>query len=596
MGELEACMLSCVIALQEKEPILISDHIVKNVYEALKDRGARARVNALKTLLDSIPPDVRDQNLQIEGSEIARAAGMLSGQYSPHFAALVNLKREVRSCSVLFEQCALFKTKIGSLHMLLILPQQKASKKDLEEQGFVADAFERVPSRSVSKYIENLHNSSNDVLSMSRPLEINELRGLFVTDSSLGRNIFLFGHGSVGCIAYLSSEKFGQLINMLNGVGCASLSVFSCHAGCAANLEVHRVPSNFLKIIFSVGDLVARAFGYGDKGYKNCLYSKFFLKLREYLQQSDGASPSALRVLFEAVAYIHGGMFHNYPWFCFPNTSEVKHLSVLVDELRRSAYQSTDELSAVEVPCVVPACATGLDIDKHMGVITKEGYADASAKGEGFVFDSKRTLLLHVQCVNVPIKFLNSVPVVLSMIDVPFHCLDNLDMSRLFLSTLLERFVLLRKVCVIKNLLCMNYSGSNIAHNRGGQLLCIKDCIIEPVQDTWLGQTRLLRALFRLAEGPYYTLECFFENECLKNIVRRDGTQASLKEEHMRSILQFFGMHENSPFAQQILDFIESQRRSSDTVSTGLQGGVHPCTYIDRTGDGEALTKRQHRL
>jgi len=271
-------------------------------------------------------------------------------------------------------------------------------------------------------------------------------------------------------------------------------------------------------------------------------------------------------------------------------------LSELVEKIKKQAQQSDELLPIVQASSIITAESPGFAVDKDMGVITKEGYEAAVIKGEELIFENKRALLLHVQSIMLPIKFLNSVPAFLSMIDVPFYSIDTLDMNRLFFNTLLERLVSLRKICAIKNLLCMNYPGSNIAQNRSGQLLYIKDCIIEPVADTRFNKTALIRALFRLDEGPYYILECFVEHERLKKIVRREGTQAGLEAEHTRSIWQFFGLQKNSPFAQQMLSSIAVQRGQSVAAQAVPEQVDQSQPYIERMETGESLAKRSHRL
>jgi hypothetical protein len=595
MGEFEACMLSFAVALDEREPILISEHIVKNVYDMLKYKGRPDRYFALNTLMSGIPDVVKSKHLNHEGSEIQKATCWLQGSYSPSMERLIKLKKISKFKDTLLKNSTVFKTKTGSLHMLLILPKRGASEEDLRLQGFVPDEFELISKDVLNTYFTRLYDSTDKVVSMSQPLDMGEFRRLFISDHLLGRNIFLLGHGNVGVLAQLSYEKFRQLINMLNTAGCASLSIFSCHAGAQKNLEAYQVPSNFIKIAFSVGDIAARVWGYSGAGQKNFSFSSFFNKLQSYLQQKDLSSPEASRLLCEAVAAIHVNDLHNYPWFCFPNNSTLIHLSELIEKIKQPAPSSAEALP-VESMCVVPSQSPGFEVDKDMGIVTKEGYEAALTKGEDLVFENKRALLLHVQCINLPMRILKTVPSFLSMIDVPFYCIDTMNMDRLFFKTLVERLISLRKTCAIKSLLCMNYSGSNIAQNRSGQLLCIKDCIIEPIPDTKLNKTALMRALFRLAEGPYYTLEGFVENECLKNIIRRDGTQASLQAEHTRSIWQLLGTQRISSLAEQILNSMLPQAEESAVIPPIQQSVVQSQPYIERIGEGESIAKRPHRV
>lgn len=595
MGEFEACMLSFAAAIHERQPILISDHIVKNVYDMLKYKGKSDRNIALNKLVSGIPVAIKSKYLNQEDSELHKATRWLQGSYAPSLERLVNLKKITKFKDTLLNKSTVFRTKAGSLHMLLILPKKGATENDLRAQGFVPNEFELVPENALVAYFTRLYDSADKVISMSQSLDMTEFRRLFFVDSLLGRNIFLLGHGNIGVLAQLSYEQFRQLIDILNTVGCTSLSIFSCHAGAQKNLEVYQVPSNFLKIAFSVGDISARVWGYSDAGQKNFSVSSFFVKMQEYLQQKDVSSSEALGLLCQAVAAIHVNDLHNYPWFCFPNNSTLIHLSQLIEKIKQPA-QSSAEALPVESMCVVTSQSPGFEVDKDMGIITKEGYEAALTRGEDLVFENKRALLLHVQCIKLPMRFLKTVPSFLSMIDVPFYCLDKLDMDRLFFNTLLELLIPLRKSCVIRNLLCMNYSGSNIAQNRSGQSLCIKDCIIEPIPDTKLNKTALMRALFRLAEGPYYTLEGFVENECLKNIIRRDGTQASSQAEHTRSIWQLLRMPRISPLAQQILNSMLPQAEEPVVIAAMQQSVVQSQPYIERIGEGESMAKRPHRV
>jgi hypothetical protein len=481
--------------------------------------------------------------------------------------------------------------------MLLVLPKKGATENDLCVHGFMPNEFELVSKNALVEYFTRLYDSTDKVTSMSQSLDMTEFKRLFVVDRLLGRNIFLLGHGNIGVLAQLSYGQFRQLIDILNTVGCTSLSIFSCHAGAQKNLEIYQVPSNFLKIAFSVGDISARVWGYSDAGQKNFSISSFFVKMQEYVQQKDVSSSEALELLCQAVAAIHVNDLHNYPWFCFPNDSTLIHLSQLIEKVKQTQpAQSSAEALPFESRGVVTSQSPCFDVDKDMGIITKEGYEAALTRGEDLVFENKRALLLHVQCIKIPMRFLKTVPSFLSMIDVPFYCVDTLDMDRLFFNTLLERLISLRKSCVIRNLLCMNYSGSNIAQNRSGQLLCIKDCIIEPIPDTRLNKTALMRALFRLAEGPYYTLEGFVENECLKSIIRRDGTQASLQMEHTRSIWQLLGVPRISPLAQQILNSMLPQAEEPVVIAAVQQSVGQSQPYIERIGEGESMAKRPHRV
>ena len=575
MGCFEACTLTFAKAYSEKMPIIVSAHIVKNLFDMTESRfGLQGKKIQINEQLTKISENTKKS--AAKDSEIDLACRFCDSNYRQYSASLDAFKSVCKFKTALINESYVYCTKNPNLQLLLILPRFPGSTSDdtLRFAGFDEAEFEYITIDKVQGFFATLYDTPDKVASIATPLDMTAFGKLFIVDSSMQRTIFLNGHGNNGIIAQLKTEQFKKFVGILDSVGCKCLSVFSCHAGSSYNFAAYQNEQHFPIIIFSVGNTVALStISFSDKaGHKSSIFVGFFNKLDDYLRQPNPQDPAVMDSLFKAVELIHENDSHNYPWFCFPNQKPI-HLSTLMDSAKKqvgakSATPTLEDKVVVvdrkESPVGVSSSSSPTVINEETGIITSDINSAAIVSNTPLLFDNKKSLLLHTQYISAPVKFVVTAPLMHSMINVSFHYFEHLDLGRIFLNRFLAACVELGKTMIVKSLGCLNYQDSNIAPNVSGQLLSLEHFIAVPGPKTMYGSSPL-KVIFRLSNGARHKLEVFVDTRAISSIMRVDELQQRLEDEHVSCVRSLLAQTQDIAVRKSLENMIFKRSASTST-------------------------------
>jgi hypothetical protein len=567
MGKGEACKNMLISCLKERVPVLVSAHVMKNLYDHLrysKFKFEDIQIEMIKVLL-RIDPVYMDAALP--ETELKRAAEW----------ARTSKQREHENLKIkeLLSNQLIFQTVSDNVQMLLILPcdapvavPERAAV--LSKAGFNQQTFKHIGSGCtvLKKIFEHMYDAPEKIKAIEQPISISELDALFVDDGTLRRNIVLVGHGSIGRVAQMSMDNYDSFLHMLGTKKCASLGLLSCYASAPKNRTPYKGSLRFPIFLFSVGDTVS--FATTD----NTLFSltKYFEGIEEYIchEQGDAHDIASLK---KALAYIHCNVPNNTPWIYFPGreglVSEFDLVKIKSPILVQAA---SPELHVPDVAATAPepqgATLQPVPVNKDTLLINDELIAELQKADASLEITDKRFLYVYVKTISTPIIFEKTVPQIFSMVnDISyFNCFGSINLKSghvcRYLTSLLYALRDVKLTTVIGSISCDNHldfcMGDTVAPE---DRLLLEHVIIRPV---FLGghEAKLFLVLYRLGnDRKFYKLEYMPEE---RPLTRKDDTQRRIKSEYCRYVMQLKAK-QCDDYARALLDrmLLAAQERPS---------------------------------
>jgi len=554
MGQSEACKNMLISCLKERVPVLVSAHVMKNLYDHLrysKFKFDDIQIEMIKVLMrvDQVYMDAA-----LPETELKRAVEWVR----------TNKQREHENLKIkeLLSNQLIFQTVSDNVQMLLILPcdapvpvPERAAV--LTKAGFNPQAFKHVGfgCTVLKKVFEHMYDAPEKIKAIAGPISISELEALFVDDSTLRRNIVLVGHGSIGCIAQMSMENYDSFLYMLGTKKCASLGLLSCYASAPKNRTPYKGNLRFPIFLFSVGDTVSFATA-DDRLFS---LTKYFEGIEEYVCHEQG-DESGIAILKKALVCIHCNVPNNTPWVYFPGRDG------LVSEFDLVKIKSPVSVQAASTELRVPhAIATTPEpqgvamqpVNKDTLLINDELIAELQRVGASLEITDKKFLYVYVKTIPTPIIFEKTVPQIFSMVnDISyFNCFGSINLKSgqlcRYLISLLYALRSVKLTTIIGSISCYNHldfcMGDTVAPE---DRLLLEHVIIRPV---FLGghEAKLFLVLYRLGnDRKFYKLEYIPEE---RPLTRKDDTQRRLKSEYCGYVMQLKNK-QCDDYARKLLD------------------------------------------
>jgi hypothetical protein len=541
MGQSEACKNMLIACLKERVPVLVSVHVMKNLYDHL--HYSKLKSDVIQAVITEVLLRVNQvyMDMALPESELKRAEEWVGTSKQREYE---NLKiKELLSKQLIFQ------TVHDNVQMLLILPcdgtvpvNKKADV--LSKAGFNPQTFKQVGCGCtvLKKLFERIYDAPEKINAIADPISITELGALFTDDSTLRRNIVLIGHGAIGCVAQMSMENYALFLQMLGTKKCVSLGLFSCYASAPRNRTPYRGSLPFPIFLFSVGDTVS--FSTTD----NQLFSltRYFQGIEDYVSHKQDDA-QGIAMLKKALACIHCNIPHNIPWVYFPGRdgliSEFDLEKIQSPVLVQSASPEQHVLDVV-VAADGPQEMTvqSVPINKDTLLINDELIAGLQEAGASLEITDKEFLYVFVRTIPIPIIFERTVPQIFSMFnDVSyFNCFESIHLKSGhlcgYLISLLYALKNLKLATIIGSISCNNHPDFRMGDTVDPEdRLSLEHVIIVPV---FLGgpEAKLFHVFYRLGnDGKFYKLE-YMPQE--RPLTRKDDTQRRIKSEYCSYVMQ----------------------------------------------------------